>query len=123
MRLPLAISISLGVLALAASAGAGPRYPEPMRGGPPPWRPPEITAPRRPEGDQERVRAGVRQQRFVALEQVLPNLRARTPGRLLDSQMTDFRGRPAYMVVWLTRDGRRIDYFVDAQSGQILGER
>lgn len=94
-----------------------------MRSGPPPWRPPEGGPPRRAPGDQERARAGVRQQRFVALEQVLPGLRARTPGRMLDSQMTDYQGRPAYMVLWLTRDGRRINYFVDAQSGQVLGER
>ena len=34
-----------------------------------------------------------------------------------------FDGRQVYRVMWLTRQGRRLDYVVDAETGRILGVR
>ena len=43
------------------------------------------------------------------------------PGQLLDAGLENRGGRPIYRVRWQTPDGRRIDYIVDAQTGQIIG--
>lgn len=63
-----------------------------------------------------------RQGRIVPLDRVIEQIRRRTPGRLLNAGLEEGRdGRQIYRVRWATDDGRRIDYIVDAQSGQILG--
>ncbi len=59
----------------------------------------------------------------ASLGLVLDNIERRTPGRQLDSALDDFDGRQVYRVMWLTRQGRRLDYVVDAETGRILGVR
>lgn len=89
----------------------GPRPP--IRGGNSlgdGWRPREDDA-----------REGVRGGRLVPLESVIRNIARSTPGQLLDAGLENRGGRPIYRVRWQTPDGRRIDYIVDAQSGQIIG--
>jgi len=66
------------------------------------------------------VRQGVRQRRFVPLNQAIQSIRRRGPGHELDAGLEQWGGRPAYRVRWAGPDGRRIDYMVDAQSGAIL---
>lgn len=58
--------------------------------------------------------------RRAPLQQVLRSIESRTPGRLLDASAQDLGGRAVYRVRWATDDGRRLDYLVDAVSGQIL---
>lgn len=70
---------------------------------------------------EEDARDGVRGGRLVPLEQVIRNIARSTPGQLLDAGLENRGGRPIYRVRWQTPDGRRIDYIVDAQSGQIIG--
>lgn len=67
------------------------------------------------------AREGVRGGRLVPLEQVIRNIARSTPGRLLDAGLEDRGDRPVYRVRWQTNDGRRVDYIVDAQTGQIIG--
>jgi len=102
-----------------------------------PWQPPHGQLPygRPPPGpiysndslgagwgpQQDAVRAGVRQRRYVPLAQVLESIKRRGPGRELDAGLEDWNGRAAYRVRWAQPDGRRIDYMVDAESGAILG--
>jgi uncharacterized membrane protein YkoI len=58
----------------------------------------------------------------VPLESVVSQMRRRFPGgHLLDADVQDRNGRAVYHVHWATGDGRRIDYIVDAETGQILG--
>lgn len=71
-----------------------------------------------PRGDD--AREGVRGGRLVPLEQVIRNIARQTPGRLLDAGLEGGGERPVYRVRWQTNDGRRIDYIVDARSGQII---
>jgi hypothetical protein len=71
-------------------------------------------------GQQDEVRAGVRQGRYVGLAQVIGTIRQRTPGRQLDAGLEDWGGRTVYRVRWAAPGGRRTDYIVDAQSGAIL---
>ncbi|ATQ42146.1 PepSY domain-containing protein [Caulobacter mirabilis] len=58
--------------------------------------------------------------RLVPLEQVIRGIARSSPGRLLDAGL-EGGDRPIYRVRWQTNDGRRIDYIVDARTGQIIG--
>ena len=71
-------------------------------------------------GQQDEVRAGVRQGRYMGLARVIGMIRQRTPGRQLDAGLEQWGGRAVYRVRWAAPNGRRIDYIVDAQSGAIL---
>jgi hypothetical protein len=94
--------------------------PQPF-GAPPPgpgWEGDSLGAGWGPQQDE--VRQGVRQRRFVPLGQAIDSIRRRGPGRELDAGLEQWGGRPAYRVRWAGPDGRRIDYMVDAESGAIL---
>jgi hypothetical protein len=70
---------------------------------------------------QDEARRGVRQGGFRPLSQVVGELQRRNPGRQLDAGIEPgFNGQPVYRVRWATRDGRRIDYIVDARTGAVL---
>lgn len=71
---------------------------------------------------QEEARFGVNQGRLAPLGGILADIGRRTPGRLLDSGIENTGGRAVYRVRWMANDGRRIDYFVDARTGTIIGE-
>jgi hypothetical protein len=70
---------------------------------------------------QDDVRRGVRQGRYVPLNRVIPSLQRRFPGRQLDAGLEQgWDGRPVYRVRWAATNGRRIDFIVDAQTGAVL---
>lgn len=70
---------------------------------------------------QDEARQGVRQGRYVPLSRVLPELRRRSPGRQLDAGLEQYYdGRPVYRVRWGAANGQRMDYIVDAQTGQVI---
>lgn len=70
---------------------------------------------------QNEAQRGVREGRNLPLAQVIQAIRQRVPGRQLDAGLEQGPGgRTVYRVRWATEDGRRIDFIVDAQSGQIL---
>jgi hypothetical protein len=107
-------------------------YPEP-RGGYPDQRggygfagaPPAVGRPPDAYGggwgrQQDEVRAGVRQGRYVGLARVIGTIRQRSAGRQLDAGLEQWGGRAVYRVRWAEPGGRRTDYIVDAQSGAIL---
>ena len=101
--------------------GQPPTQPQPFRGppaGPSGWEGDSLGAGWSPQQDE--VRQGVRQRRFVPLGQAIESIRRRSPGRELDAGLEQFDGRTAYRVRWADPDGRRIDYMVDAESGTIL---
>jgi uncharacterized membrane protein YkoI len=54
---------------------------------------------------------------------VIEALQRRTPGRQLDTGIEYDGGRAVYRVRWLTSHGRRMDFLVDAATGNILAER
>jgi Peptidase propeptide and YPEB domain len=93
--------------------------PQPFRGPPGPgWEGDSLGAGWSPQQDE--VRQGVRQRRFVPLNQAIQSIQRRAPGHELDAGLEQWGGRPAYRVRWAGPGGRRIDYVVDAQSGAIL---
>jgi len=77
-------------------------------------RPDSLGADWRAQSDQ--ARGGVQSGRLVPMARVIEQINRRTPGRVLDA---DLKGGK-YRVVWAATDGRRIDFIVDAETGQIL---
>ncbi len=71
---------------------------------------------------QDQARRGVREGRMVPLGSVLSQLGRSTRGHVLDAGIEPGPdGRPAYRVRWAAAGGRRIDFIVDAATGQIIG--
>jgi len=111
-----------------ARGGYGdPRGPYPPPRGPYGYPPAPYADRRGPDslgadwgGQQDEVRAGVRQGRYIALGRVIGTIRQHTPGRQLDAGLEQWGGRAVYRVRWAEPGGRRVDYIVDAQSGAIL---
>ena len=60
---------------------------------------------------------------MAPLGRVIEGIRQRTPGRQLDAGIEYMGDRPVYRVRWMTSNGRRIDYMVDAATGAILSGR
>jgi uncharacterized membrane protein YkoI len=110
---------ALIVVAAACLVAAGGAMAEP---------PPANTAGHQPNSlgadwrlQQDEVRQGVRQRRIMPLAQVIAQINARSPGgRQLDAGLEYQGDRPIYRVRWMTRDGRRVDYLIDAATGAIL---
>lgn len=71
-------------------------------------------------GRDARDAAPQRDIRRMPLQRVLRSVESRTPGRLLDASIQDLGGREVYRVRWASDDGRRLDFVIDASSGQIL---
>jgi hypothetical protein len=69
---------------------------------------------------QDEARQGVRNHQLMPLSHVIEQVRARHPGRQLDAGLEYQGDRPIYRVRWMTNDGRRIDYLIDAATGAIL---
>jgi len=69
---------------------------------------------------QDEVRQCASQRRCVPLGRVIEQIEARSPGRQLDAGLEYQGDRPIYRVRWMTRDGRRVDYLIDATTGAIL---
>jgi hypothetical protein len=72
---------------------------------------------------QDEARQGVRQGQLAPLGRVIGGIARRTPGRQLDAGIEYMGERPVYRVRWMTANGRRIDYIVDAATGAILSGR
>ncbi len=105
--------------------GGGYRYAAP----PPPSYPPSFAPVRRPNSlgsewreQQEEARSGVRQGQMAPLGRVIAGIGRRSAGRPLDAGIEYQGPRAVYRVRWLMNNGRRVDYLVDAASGQILSE-
>lgn len=62
------------------------------------------------------ARDGVQSGQLVPLSRVIDMIGRRVPGRVLDAGLEGSN----YRVRWATADGRRIDFIVDARTGQIL---
>jgi len=69
---------------------------------------------------QDEVRQGVRAHQLMPLGRVIEQVRLHTPGKQLDTGLEYQGQRPIYRVRWMTKDGRRIDYLIDAVTGAIL---
>ena len=119
--------IAVVVASLAAAGGAmAQSQPHPATtptagkpaGQPPPHQPNSLGADWRLQQDE--VRQQRQQRRIMPLSQVIERINARSPGRQLDAGLEYQGDKPIYRVRWMTRDGRRVDYLIDATTGAIL---
>ncbi len=108
------------------AGGGGYRYAPPP---PPLTYQPSYAPQRRPNSlgsewreQQEEARLGVRQGQMAPLGSVIAGIGHRSSGRPLDAGIEYQGSRPVYRVRWLMNNGRRVDYLVDAATGQILSE-
>jgi hypothetical protein len=128
--LPALVGLMLAAGLLAGAAAAWPPPPHPSR-PPAAMQPPPAAVqppPRRPNSlgadwrlQQDEVRQAVRQRQLIPLGRVIAQIGVRHPGRLLDTGLEYQGARAIYRVRWITRDGRRVDYLIDATTGAILG--
>jgi Peptidase propeptide and YPEB domain len=127
-----------GLIALAAAgvlaAGAVMAQPPHQAPAPPPPHatrpaPKQVAAPppRQPNSlgadwrlQQDEAAELRRQRRIMPLGRVIEQINARSPGRQLDAGLEYQGARPIYRVRWMTRNGRRVDYLIDAATGAIL---
>jgi uncharacterized membrane protein YkoI len=102
--------------------GYAPNNPyEPRRYAAPPFRRPFEAIPGWRAAPEEGPGFGGR--RMAPLGSVIQSIRRLAPGRQLDAEVGYLGDRPVYRVLWLTAQGRRMDYVVDAESGAILSGR
>jgi uncharacterized membrane protein YkoI len=71
---------------------------------------------------QDAALQSVGERKLIPLATIIEQLRRKTPGRQLDAGLEDQNGRQVYRVRWMTQDGRRIDYLIDAATGAILSQ-
>jgi hypothetical protein len=125
--LPALIALSATCLVAGCDAAAQPPAQAP------PHRPPVASHPASPPPtrhpnslgadwrlQQDEARQGVRQHRIMPLGRVIEQINTRSPGRQLDVGLEYQGDKPIYRVRWMTRDGRRVDYLIDAATGAIL---
>ena len=126
MKRTLPALVGLALAASLAVGAASAARPPPRHAPRPPI--PQLALPRKPNSlgadwglQQDQVRQAVRQRQLVPLGRVIAQIGGRTPGRLLDTGLEYDGARAVYRVRWITRDGRRVDYLIDAATGAILG--
>jgi uncharacterized membrane protein YkoI len=101
----------LAALALTALAVEPASAQYGRRGGPP-----DLGSTLQPGEAREAVREG----RHVPLRDIIGQIQARYPGRLLDTRLD--RGNPSiYVIDWLTHDGRKLTVRANAETGAIIG--
>ena len=74
------------------------------------------------EPDRETVRRWVEEGRVLPLEELLARHRERITGRLLDLEVEREHGRIIYELEVVDIEGRVHEIYLDAQSGEWLGE-
>jgi hypothetical protein len=119
--------VAVGVALAASLLATLPTFAQPQANRPPAARPAPAPKPPHPDSlgadwrlQQDEARQGVRNHQLLPLSRVIEQVRARTPGRQLDAGLEYQGTRPIYRVRWMTRDGRRLDYLIDAATGAIL---
>ena len=119
--------VAIGVALAASLLATLPALAQTPATRPPAIRPTPAPKPPHPDSlgadwrlQQDEARQGVRNHQLLPLGRVIEQVRARTPGRQLDAGLEYQGARPIYRVRWMTRDGRRVDYLIDAATGAIL---
>ncbi|WP_282609941.1 PepSY domain-containing protein [Pelagibius sp. Alg239-R121] len=70
--------------------------------------------------DHDKARDAVSSGQAQPLDAILPKVRARYPGRLLDAKLTRSGGKYRYVIKILDKKGKVRRVTVDARSGRIL---
>lgn len=79
-----------------------------------------LCAPPASAQDHDTARDAVSSGQAQPLDAILPKVRARYPGRLLDAKLTRSGGKYRYVIKILNKNGKVRRVTVDARSGRIL---
>ena len=71
-------------------------------------------------GDHDRARDAVRSGQVMPLGQIVGQVGARYPGRLLDADLDRRGDNLVYRLRWLTREGNVLNIAVDGRTGRVL---
>ncbi len=71
-------------------------------------------------GDHDKARDAVSSGQARPLDAILPKVRQRYPGRLLDARLVRSGGKYRYVIKILDKKGKVRNVTVDARSGRIL---
>ena len=116
------LATGLGTVVIAdPQRDRAPRQEREERPPPPPMHhplPPTVERRQMPDRQFRELPVG----RMVSMDRIMGHIQGLTPGRQLDAGLESLDGRSVYRVVWLTNEGRRVDYIVDPYTGQILSE-
>ena len=75
------------------------------------------------ESDQHESRRLMEQGEILPLQQVLDRLGQEHAGRVLEVELEREHGRYVYEIELLSKDGRVIEYEIDAASGEIINRK
>lgn len=70
--------------------------------------------------DRKRLDAAVERGEVLSLSEILAKVRPAIEGRIVEIEFEDSDGAPIYEIYVLTRDGRRLEYEIDARTAKIL---
>jgi uncharacterized membrane protein YkoI len=76
------------------------------------------------DDDDDKARAGlnaaIERGEILALSDILARVKPRLEGRILEIEFERDDGRPIYEIYVLRKDGRRLEYEIDARTADIL---
>lgn len=76
------------------------------------------------DDDDHRARAGlnaaIERGEILSLSNILERVKTRLEGRIIEIEFERDDGRPIYEIYVLRKDGRRLEYEIDARTAQIL---
>jgi uncharacterized membrane protein YkoI len=111
----------LALAAVATAAAEPPRGKAPASNSARPNEPDSLGSGWRQQQDE--VRELRRERRLIPMGKVIDMIHRLNPGprsEQLDAGLEYMGDRPVYRVRWMTNNGRRVDYIVDAVTGQVL---
>lgn len=73
-------------------------------------------------GSHDRARRAYESGQVRSLGDILSGIRGQVPGRMVDAELQNRRGRHVYRLKMLDRKGRVRNVYVDGKSGRIIGK-
>ena len=71
--------------------------------------------------DSSKIRNAVKRGEAESLGKILPNVRRKYPGKVINIRLTGRGSKLTYRIRLISRDNKLIEIRVDAQSGKIIG--
>ncbi|WP_394688757.1 PepSY domain-containing protein [Hoeflea sp.] len=69
---------------------------------------------------QAQLNAAIERGEILSLSDILERVKSRLEGRIVEIEFEREDGRPIYEIYVLRKDGRRLEYEIDARTAQIL---
>ena len=70
--------------------------------------------------ERRNLNAAIERGEILPLTEILSRTKGRIEGRVVEIEFEHEHGRPLYEIYVLRKDGRRLEYEIDARTGEIL---